>query len=47
VKTLEPKVIVVYGAAPDSVFDKYLRAGITILQFDSSYAVSHEKVVNV
>lgn len=46
VKTLKPKVIVVYGAAPDSVFGEYRRAGITIIQFDSNYAVSHEKEVS-
>ena len=47
IKTLKPKVIIVYGTAPDSVFGKYRRAGITILQFDSSYAVNHRKVVSV
>ena len=46
VKSLEPKVIIVYGTAPDSVFGEYRRAGITILQFDSNYAVSHEKAVS-
>ena len=46
VKTLEPKTIIVYGTAPDSVFGSYRRAGIAIFQFDSSYAVSHRKAVN-
>ena len=46
VKTLEPKIIIVYGTAPDSVFGEYRRAGISVLQFDSSYAVSHEKAVS-
>ncbi|MCF0137036.1 MAG: DUF4417 domain-containing protein [Oscillospiraceae bacterium] len=46
VKTLEPKAIVVYGTAPDSVFGEYRRAGITIIQFDSDYAVSHDKAVS-
>lgn len=46
VKTLEPKVIIVYGTAPDSVFGEYRRTWITIIQFDSNYAVSHEKAVS-
>ena len=43
VKTLAPKEIIVYGAAPDSVFEKYRQAGIKILQFDSDYMVAHRK----
>ena len=31
VKKLKPKTIVVYGAAPESVFDKYRQAGIETL----------------
>ncbi|MCR5835271.1 MAG: DUF4417 domain-containing protein [Lachnospiraceae bacterium] len=45
VETLEPKTIVVYGAAPDKFFEKYKKAGINIVQFDSSYATSHKEVV--
>lgn len=45
VETLEPKTIVVYGAAPDKFFEKYKKAGINIIQFDSSYATSHKEVV--
>ena len=46
VKTLEPKAIVVYGSAPDSIFAKYRNSGIEILQFDSEYALSHKKEVS-
>ena len=42
---LEPKVIIVYGAAPDKYFQKYKDAGIRIVQFDSDYATSHKEVV--
>ena len=46
VKKLKPKTIVVYGAAPESVFDKYRQAGIEILQFDSEYMTVHRKAVS-
>ena len=45
VSILEPKVIIVYGAAPDKYFQKYKDAGIRIVQFDSDYATSHKEVV--
>lgn len=44
VKTLKPIRIVVYGAAPDSIFAKYKQQGIEILQFDSDYSISHREV---
>ena len=40
VKTLQPKIIIVYGSAPDSIFEKYKKMGIEILQYDSDYAIS-------
>ena len=43
VKTLQPKTIVVYGAAPDSIFNKYKAQGILILQFNSDFAISRKK----
>lgn len=46
VKELKPKCIVVYGTAPDSVFEKYKEAGITILQFDSICMEAHRKAVS-
>lgn len=45
VEKLEPKTIIVYGFAPDSIFKKYKEDGILILQFDSEIAAYH-KVVN-
>ena len=42
VKKLEPKVIIVYGAAPDYIFDKYKQQGIVVLQFDSDIAKKHK-----
>ena len=38
VKHLRPTFIIVYGSAPDYIFDKYKKQGITILQFDSETA---------
>lgn len=46
VKKLKPKTIIVYGAAPDSVFSQYKESGIEILQFDSEYMTVHRKVVS-
>jgi len=46
VTELEPKTIIVYGTAPDYIFNKYRQAGITILQFDSDYAISHKRAVS-
>lgn len=45
VKTLEPRVIIIYGAAPNKYFQKYKDAGIRIVQFDSDFATSHKEVV--
>lgn len=45
IRTLHPKAIVVYGTAPDVIFDAYRAAGIMIHQFDSNYAVSHREAV--
>ena len=46
IKTLDPKTIVIYGTAPDTVFGKYKDAGIGILRFDSDYMVAHRKGVS-
>ena len=46
VKTLYPKTIVVYGAAPDSIFGKYIDSGIKLKQFDSDFTVAHRKEVS-
>jgi hypothetical protein len=44
---LHPKEIIVYGAAPKTIFDKYKAMGIIIHQFDSSYSIAHQKEVNI
>lgn len=44
VKRLEPRVIVVYGAVPAAIFDKYIEMGIIICHFDSDFAISHKGV---
>ena len=38
--------IVVYGTAPNEIFDQYREMGIEILQFDSEFMQSR-KAVNV
>lgn len=44
VDTLHPTCIVVYGSAPDDVFEIYRDMGITILQFDSEFSFSRKGV---
>ncbi len=44
VNTLNPKIIIVYGAAPSNIFDKYRKQGIKILQFDSAFMQAHRLV---
>ena len=39
VRKLRPKFIIVYGTAPDYIFDKYRKQGIEILQFDMCFSV--------
>lgn len=46
VDKLEPTTIVVYGTAPNEIFDQYREMGIEILQFDSEFMQSR-KAVNV
>jgi hypothetical protein len=46
VHQLHPNTIVVYGAAPDKIFDSYRKMGISIVQFDSVFMSSHRKVVS-
>lgn len=42
VKVLHPRVICVYGKAPDSIFLGIKNEGIIIKQFDSEFSKSHE-----
>ena len=37
IKTLTPKVIVVYGSAPDCMFAQYKKIGVEIVQFEADY----------
>lgn len=43
VTILEPKVIVVFGAAPDYIFNKYRNMDIEILQFESDFSLSRKE----
>lgn len=45
VSRLHPTVIVVYGSAPDSIFDKYRTQGICIVSFDSEFSKAMRKGV--
>ena len=45
IKRLQPSVIVVYGAAPDDIFDKYRQQGIQIVVFDSEISKAMRKGV--
>lgn len=42
ISRLSPKVIVVYGPAPESIFAQYKASGITILQFPSRTATYYK-----
>ena len=41
VKTVRPKIIVVYGSAPESVFKPYAEQGIRIIPFESEFSRTH------
>lgn len=43
VRRLRPRTIVVYGSCPDSVFGKYREDGITIVSFESEFAMAHKR----
>ncbi|MDO4468202.1 MAG: DUF4417 domain-containing protein [Bacillota bacterium] len=45
VRRIQPSVIVVYGTAPNIIFDKYRQKGIQIIQFPSDFSISHKEVV--
>lgn len=42
-RRLKPKTLVVYGAAPEELFECVIRAGTRIVQFDSVFALTHER----
>lgn len=43
---LHPDTIVVYGKAPDSIFERYRESGISVKQFESGFAIAHRKAVS-
>jgi len=44
VARLNPKAIIVYGSAPDSIFIKYKKQGIAIYHFESDFSASRKEV---
>lgn len=44
VQSLTPKTIIVYGAAPDSIFKPYRDMGIKIIAFESEFSKSRKQV---
>jgi len=44
VQRLSPKTIIVYGAAPDSIFKPYKEKGINIIAFESEFSKSRRQV---
>lgn len=46
VRQLQPRIIIVYGSAPDEIFNKYRKQGIEIIAFESKCASSHKKEVH-
>lgn len=43
IRRLTPKIILVYGSAPDKFFGKYRKAGIQIIEYPSRTNVAFEK----
>lgn len=43
VDKLNPRVIVVYGTTPDSIFEKYRTNGIQIVHMDTEFNMTHPK----
>ena len=44
VKRLSPKTIIVYGATPEYIFQKYKENGIEIIAFESEFSKSRKQV---
>ena len=44
ISKLHPKIIVVYGTAPRSIFEKHEKSGIVIRQFNSEFDLSRKAV---
>lgn len=45
VKRLTPTTIIVYGAAPESIFSQYRDMGIKIIQFESVFSQTHNNAM--
>ncbi len=45
VKKLTPKNIIIYGAAPDSIFKLYKDMGINIIPFESNFSITRKRGV--
>ncbi len=43
IKEIEPKVILVYGAMPNKVFDEFKNCGIQFFQYDNWTKRQHKK----
>lgn len=43
INNLEPKVIIIYGALPDTISEKCKKHGICIIKFESEFATAHKK----
>ena len=44
VHRLQPTAIVIYGAAPKDIFDRYTIMGIPVYRFESDFSTSHQRV---
>ena len=44
VQRLSPKIIIVYGSAPDNIFKPYKDMGIKIIAFESEFSKSRKQV---
>ena len=45
IKRLSPKIIIIYGNAPDKIFDVYRSKGINIISFESEFSKSRKRVI--
>ncbi len=46
IKKLTPKTIIIYGTAPNDVFEQYKLQGIEILSYESKISKIHKKEIN-
>lgn len=43
IKTLSPQTLIIYGAAPDSIFEKYKNMGIHLIVFESEFSSTRKR----